>query len=406
MIRAFLAAIAVAVGVGGQTESQPPARDPATPPPFVLAVEWHEGGTPPSVARRDPLTLRSGGRSVDLRPGGGSPAAFSPNRKKLALGTPEPGIEIVDVRHMRRVGFVRLGGIGWLTSLSWQRGTLFAVVMSDDRTYALVVDPIGRQVLRRHRLDRTLLAAEPERGGMVLLTAPPGRIGPVEVSVLGGKGLESVPISGITGGGESSGSGSSMSFRQVVPGLAVDEDEGRALVISAANKVATVDLGDLAVDYHEVSDSVSLLSRFRNWLEPAAEAKIVEGPLRQAVTLGNGLVAVSGVDYSGATSKPAGLALMDTHDWSLRELDDKTSYATRVGATLLGYGGGRSGLVGYDLQGRQLFHLFNGRRIDAIETAGGLGYVYLGSQRRIIVDAASGRILGRTKPGFVSVVGG
>lgn len=306
---------------------------------------------------------------------------------------------------MRRVGFVRLGGIGWLTALSWQRGTLFAVVMGDDRTDALVVDPIGRQVLQRHRLDRTLLAAEPEPGGMVLLTARPGRIGPVEVSVFGGKGLESVPVSGITGGGESSGSGSSVSFRQVVPGLTVDEDEGRALVISAANKVASVDLGDLAVEYHEASESVSLLSRFRNWLEPAAQAKIVEGPLRQAITLGNGLIAVTGVDYSGATSEPAGLALLDTHDWSVRKLDDTTSYANRVGTTLVGYGG-HSGLVGYDLQGRKLFHLFARREMDGIETAGGLVYAYVGAERRVIVDAASGRILGRTKPGFVSVVSG
>ena len=147
-----------------------------------------------------------------------------------------------------------------------------------------------------------------------------------------------------------------------------------------------------------------MLSRLRNWLEPAAEAKILEGFQRTAVALEGGLVAVTGVDYSGATSEPAGLALVDMRDWSRRELDDHMSDAMRVGDTLVAYGP-RSGLGGYDLQGRRLFHLFEGRRIDGIEAAGGLVYVYLSSERRAIVDAASGRILGRTKPGFLSVVG-
>ena len=112
---------------------------------------------------------------------------------------------------------------------------------------------------------------------------------------------------------------------------------------------------------------------------------------------------MTGVDYSGTTAEPAGLSLLDTRDWSLHELDDEASGATRVGETLVAYGR-RSGIVGYDLQGRELYRRFEGRLIDGIETAGRLVYVYLGAERRAIVDAASGRVLGRTKPGFVSVV--
>jgi hypothetical protein len=403
MIRAFLAAVAVAVGVGGQAELQPPAREPAKPPPFVLGVVYHEGGVPPDLARLHPTTLKRSGQTVRLHLGGATATAVSPDQRKLALGTADTGVQIVDVRRMERLGFVKLRAIGWVTALSWQRGALFAVVSGDRRTTAFVVDPIGRRVLQRHRLGRTLLAAEPEPGGMVLLTAPAGGIGPVEVSVSGGKGLESVRVPGIAGGGESSDRGGIPSFRQVVPGLAVDEDDERALIVSAQDEVATVDLGDLAVEYHDVSRPTSLLGRVRNWLEPTAEAKTLAGPQRKAVWLGDGLVAVTGSDYSGATSDAAGLSLLDTRDWSLHRLDGDTSDATRVGDTLVAYAR-RSGLVGYDLGGRELYRLFEGREIDGIETSSGLVYVYLGGKRRAIVDAGSGRVLGRAKPGFISIV--
>jgi hypothetical protein len=404
MIRAFLAAVAVAVGVGGQTELQAPTREPAKPPPFVLGVIYHEGGLAPELARVDPLTLERTGGAVRLRLGGGSATASSPDGGRLALGTPEPGVQIIDAKRMKRLGFVKLGGVGWVTFLSWQEGTLFAVVGDETHTTALVVDPRGEQVLQRHRLNRLFLGAAESNGGIDILTSPRRRIGPVKLTVLGGKGATSVAIEGISGGTVTKNSGEE-GFRaqQVIPGLAVDKDGRRAFVVSAGRYVADVSLRNLAVRYHELSEPVSLLGRLHNWLEPAAEAKVIQGPQRKAVWLGNGLVAVTGADYSGATSKPAGLTLIDTSDWSIRKLDDETSDATRVGKTLVGFGR-RSGLVGYDLQGRKLYRLFERKEIDGLETSGGLVYVYLGAERRAVVDAASGRVLGRAKPGFISIV--
>ena len=46
----------------------------------------------------------------------------------LALGDENPGVEIVDLRRMRKVGAVKLPAPGWVTFLSWQHGYLFAVV--------------------------------------------------------------------------------------------------------------------------------------------------------------------------------------------------------------------------------------------------------------------------------------
>jgi hypothetical protein len=375
MLKSFVAALALVVGVGGQMQLQPPAREPAKPPPFVLGVVYREGGMPPTLTRLDPVSLERKGHGLRLPLGGATATAFSPNGSRLALGTVHPGIEIVDARRMKRLGFVKLRSTGWVTSLSWHRGTLFAVVSGETATTALVVDPIDRQVLQRHRLGRTMLATQPAEGVILLLTAPRRGIGPVELSVLGGKGIESVSVAGIIGGTRTTNDSDGFRAQQVLPALVVDSEQGRALIVSAGDIVATVDLGNLAVEYHDVSRSVSLLRRFRNWLEPAAEAKILEGPQREAVTLGGGLVAVTGVDYSEATSEPVGLMLMDTRDWSLRKLDDETTHAMRVGKTLLAYGE-RSGLVGYDLQGRKLFHRFEGRELDGIETAGGLVYLY------------------------------
>ena len=70
----------------------------------------------------------------------------------------------------------------------------------------------------------------------------------------------------------------------------------RALVVPAGNRVAEVDLETLEVRYHELSEPVSLLGRLRDWLQPAAHAKTIDGPDRNAVWLESGLVAVSGAN--------------------------------------------------------------------------------------------------------------
>ena len=403
MIRAFIAAIAVTVGVGGQSELQPPTRDPAKPPPFVLGVVYHEGGVPPELARLHASTLKRTARAVQLHLGGATATALSPNDRKLALGTADTGVEFIDTLRMRRIGFVKLRAVGWVTSLSWQGGTLFAIVSGDRNTTAFVVDPIGRQLLQRHRLRGRTLAAEPSSGGIVVLTAPRRGIGPVELTIVGGKGIQSVRVSQIFGGSRVENGEDGYRAQEVTPGLAVEPGE-RAFIIPAGKTTAEVSLDNLTVEYHELSESVSLLGRLRNWLEPAADAKIVEGPQRKAIWLGDGLVAVTGYDYARATSEPAGLSLLDTEDWSLRRIDAKAGDAIWVGDTLLAFGADR-GLVGYDRFGRELFHLFEGRHIEGIEAAGSLAYLYLGAERRAIVDASSGRVLGRVRPGFVSVVG-
>jgi hypothetical protein len=330
---------------------------------------------------------------------------------------------VIDPRRMVEVGFVRLGGVGWVTFLSWQRGTVFAVVSDETHTTALVIDPRGEHVLQRHRLNRLFIAAAESDAGIDILTSPRRGIGPVELTALGGKGAESVAIEGIAGGTETENDEEGFRAKQVMPGLAVDEEGHGAFVVSVGY-VAKVSLRSLAVEYHDLSEPVSLLGRLHNWLEPAAEAKVIEGPQRKAAWLGNGLVAVTGADYTTATDakgnpmvevEAAGLSLIDTDDWSIRELDAETSDFTLFDSTLLAYGdtswGDPSqdgvGLRGYDLGGRELFHVLQGRKVGWIEAADNLAYVFVDDQRQIALDAVSGHRLGRADaPKSLSLIPG
>jgi hypothetical protein len=312
---------------------------------------------------------------------------------------------------------VKLGLDGWVTFLSWQGGSLFAVVDGEMDRAVTVVDPVGRQVLRRHRLNRAILGTQAGPGTLVLITGPRDHIGPIELTVVGAKGMTAVPVREIAGGWETENDSSGYRARQATPGLAIDAPGRRALIVPAGNTVAEVSLRTLAVRYHTLSAPVSLLQRLRNWLEPAAEAKLIEGPQRKAVWLENGLIAVTGADFTvsknengepDVAAEAAGLSLIDTRTWALRKIDDEASDFARFENTLLAFGvtdwAGSSpppgfGLVGYDLGGKELFRALEGTGVSWVEAVGGLAYVILDEKHYAVVDSATGHVFAcpRTK---------
>jgi hypothetical protein len=413
MIRAFIAALLVAVGTGGPSAPPLPPAGSAEIPGSVLGILWNETGfAKPRLAHLKPLTLEPTGRVTPLRLGGGSATAVSPNGRLLAVGTAAPGIQLIDLRRMKEVGYMRLGGTGWVTHLHWSRGTFFAIVQSDTTSAVLGVDPIGLQVAQRHRLQRAILAVEDGIGGIVLVTAPRASVGPVELAVVGGKGMSSVPVPGVVGGSEMESGSDGFRARQVTPGLAIDRAGRRAFIVTAGDRVAEVSLSNLAVEYHSLLEPVSLLGRLRNWLEPSAEAKLIEGPQRKAAWIGDGVIAVTGADYRTVTDangepdvhvRAAGLKLIDTQNWSVRVIDEETSDFSVLDSTLLAFGDTSwgdptakgIGLAGYDFAGRELFHLLPGRQVGWVETSGDLAYIVVDERRRIVVDALSGRMLAR-----------
>ena len=403
MLRSFFVVVALALGVGGE-EAAPPREQPASPAPEgVLGILWDEVEPGGELVRMDSLTLEPFGPSLEL-PSGNATTAYSPDYRRLALAYPEPAkLEIVDLSEMKSLRTVDLGLDGWITFLSWARGYLFAVVDGQNDRGVVTIDPVGWRVQVRHQIEGTIL--QTARGvdqQVVLLVAPYEGIGPLRLVVVGGKGMTTTPIPGFFGGWETEQKGDDVRTRQRIPALVVDEVGRRALVVSGG-AVAEVSLSDLSVQRHTLSEPVSLLGRFLNWLEPPAYAKLVDGPWRNAVWVGDGFFAVSGEDYSSEGgqnhhAKPAGISLIDTRDWSVRKIDDESVQLVVTESAIVGHGGYEfGGVTGYDKGGERRFDLLPDKPV-WLQVVGGLVYaVHENSKTFTVIDPARGRVAGKAK---------
>jgi hypothetical protein len=351
------------------------------------------------LVRMDSLTLKPFGPSLDLS--GNATTAYSPDYRRLALGYPEPAkLEFVDVERMTSLATLDLGVDGWINYLSWELGYLFAVVDGADRA-VVTIDPVGGRVLARHRIEGAIL--DVKRGAdqqVVVLVAPSEGIGQLRLAVVGGKGMTTTPIPGFVGGWESEQKDDQVRTRQRVPALVVDEVGQRALVVSG-RAVAEISLNDLAIEQHTLSEPVSLLGRLRDWLEPTAHAKLVDGPWRNGTWIGDGLLAISGEDYSSEGGRhhhadPAGISIVDTRDWSVRTIDDDSVSVVATEHAIVGHGGYEfGGVTGYDKGGEKRFELLRHTSV-WLQVVGGLVYaVHESSKRFTIIDPALGRVIGK-----------
>ena len=407
MVRAFFVAIALALGVNPEAAPPPPEQSATPVPDSILAVLSQEVGPGSELARVDPLSLEPSGRRVRLASGGGWATAFSPEHRSLALsgGLGLATVELVDVRRMRSLGVVDLNTSGTITLLSWHRGYLFAVVDDYEARAVMAIDPVGRQVLARHRIAGSILQAKEVTGQVVLLLGPPEGIGPLQLAVVGGKGMASAPIPGFVGGSRTERRGEDVHTREEIPALVIDEDGRRALVFSRGS-IAEVSLSNLSVTTHALAEPASLLDRFRNWLEPPAHAKLVDGFRREGIWLGNGRFAVTGMDYAMSTrgdarGKPSGLALVDTRDWSIRTVAEGGANLVATEHALFAFGyDSDDGIQGYDLRSEKTFRLLPGAAGGLIQIVGGLVYAQLGDGRRFaVIDPLLRRKIGEAKLG-------
>jgi hypothetical protein len=405
MVRTFFVAIALALGLNLEPAPPPPARSPTPVPDSILAVLYEEAGPGSELTRVDPLTLKPSGRRVRLATGGGWATAFSPDHRRLALsgGLGLATVELVDVRRMRSLGVVDLRMSGSITLLSWQGGVLFAVVEDQQARAVVAIDPVGRQVLARHRIAGSILQAKRATGRVVLLLGPPSGIGPLWLAVVGGKGMTSAAIPGFVGGWRTERRGEDVHTREEIPALVIDEGGRRAFVFSGRS-VAEVSLSNLSVTTHALSEPVSLVDRLRNWLEPRAHAKLVEGFRREGAWVGNGRFAVTGMNYAVSTDgelagKPFGLVLVDTRDWSIRKVAEGGAnlVVTKHGLLTFGFETDR-GVEGYDLLSGETFRLLPGAPGGWLQVVKGLVYAQLGDGRQFaVIDPALGRKIGEAR---------
>lgn len=310
---------------------------------------------------------------------------------------------------------------GYARALLWARPDRVVAIVGDccsQTSRVVVVDPGARRVLSRSDLPGSISLSVRGRDSLVLLLTPSGQIGPATLAVVAADGsVRSVALGRVSAGTVFSGEDTGDPVGKTrIPGLAVDRDGGRAYVIQPDGPAAVVDLATLTVSYHDLSGSRSLVKRLAAWLTPAAQAKGANGPTRAATWLGDGLIAVTGVDEHAARNAngtldtsmtPAGLAIVDTRDWTIRSLDPGADSATPVDGLLLATGSrwstGESqpkgmGLAAYGADRSLRFHVLAGRAAGVVTALAGRAYVSISTDTGApvveVVDLAAGKVVG------------
>jgi hypothetical protein len=409
---------------------------PTAPPSLPSGPAARSAGGPVWAVVGDPgrLLVQLDPRSLRPLPGrrlaltdtvaGG---AWSPDGATLVLGdNDEDALYLVDPVRMRVLGKVWLDAPSpaqWFGWLGPRR--LLAVVeqplgdpgAAPGEAGVMLVDPLTRRVLKRQNLHSRVSAAAFVGDRAVLLTTPANGIGTAGLAVVDGAGkVRTVPLRAVSAGFKEPPEWTSTSFaEQREAGLAVDPAGGRAFVVAAGTPVAEVDLATLRVSYHGLSQPVSLLRRLAGWFVPAAEAKMVSGPLRQACWLGGGLLAVWGFEVKvgkdpdgqpTSVDTPSGLKLVDTRRWTVRQIHPEATAVRWHGGRLLAFGvrwydqqrPGGIGLTVYGPGDRRPLRLFRNRPVHEVHVNGDLAYaINWGSDAQkpelSVVDLRGGRVL-------------
>jgi hypothetical protein len=405
----LVAATAVALaGCGGKDDDTagPPTTSPTAPSAApILAASYDADGS--RVVWVNGRTLEPvDGRSVAV-PFSTAVGALAPDGGVLAVGEGEGGrVQLVDVESMRALSTFEIGRASWVERLHWATPDLLLASLSGSTSRVAALDPLTGEVVSVHDLAGITLYSQPAGKKLVFLVAPPAGIGPARLVAFDGSKLRSVELGEVQAGWEQEGSEEDYRARQSVPALAVDPTGSRALVVPAGNRVAEVDLRSLEVAYHDLGEPVSLLGRLRNWLEPSAHAKAMDGPDRNAVWLPSGLVAVSGSQYTmdgdSVDVTPAGLALIDPSDWSISRLSDQPSWVTFNGGALLASawteGSDQQALIVFDVDGASRFSLVR-EGADFSQVSGHHLYAATPDGTRFeIIDLETGETVGRASP--------
>jgi len=422
------ALIVVGCGVGGGRDTSTNSTAAVVVPPATTMATAQAGGPLVGViagdtmaaelARLDPRTLRPlpGAR---LKLTGAWPLlAVAPDRSRAVLGSEAGDLTVIDLVHLRQLGVVKtdlpgaaIFGWGWVG-----RSRLLLINTSQQAaTEVLAVDVSTRRVVRRQHVNGVVQGYARLPRGLALLVTPANEIGRARLVVSDADaGLRAVTLAEINAGfkqfDDTDGSGPRM--EQAVPGIAADPAGRRVYVVPGDGPVAEVDPASLAVTYHRLGQSASPWQRLGRWWAPPAEAKIISGPSRTALWLGDGQLVVTGYDGSAKGHHreiPSGLELIDTRTWTVRQVDRRSSSAVLAAGRLLAFGtafgtgpdGANQGygLTLYGPGDRQPVHRFGAKQVGWIQVNGELAYIQLmdanlgNDEGFAVVDLRSGRLL-------------
>lgn len=294
--------IAAAIAAAAFALPAAQASTPATVPGLVYTPGYGNS----IVARYDPATLARSGPRIRLG-GNASSWSWSPRRRYLAVASYPQRLTVVDVAAMRVVARIRLApGGGVARAVTWARDRVLAVVEAPSGAVVTAVDPLAGRVVRTTRLTRPFgYRFDRLPDGLVFLLGARNRRGPVQLAVVDAEGVTRV-----------------VTVRQArvgSAGLAVDP-VGRKAYLADGERVFAVDLRTLAVS------------------DPGPLRTLAKAPLgseRSARWLGNGLLAISGLDRDAVSAGPAGLRLVDVRDWTSRTIHPSATSFTVAGRVLL-----------------------------------------------------------------------
>jgi hypothetical protein len=438
-----------------------PADQPSGP---LYGIVWQPTSTMSHLSRLDPRTLLPVAGTRQLRVDGLVHWTVAPDRSVALFGPGEASatdpvgarpndtnVYVIDLEHMRQVAVIKAPAeVGSPRAALWlgagrvlllggrdnyqvvERAGVSSVV-SRPTLVATIVDVTARRVItqRRYVPGGEAVAFEPSPDGIVVLLQPTDRIGTVAAGRVDTRaGLRLVRLGRVTAGFQRAPDGGDVGSRQIVPGLAVDTQGGRAYVVAAGSPVAEITLADLGIDYHSLTRpgrAPSVLGMLRRVLAPAAApavAKLQSGPERHALWLGGGRLAVWGtdMDFKGEDdavtggSRPSGLEVIDTRDWSVRTLDPTAGRLVRAEDRLVTAGvtarvtdddEGDQAATGDGLRirapgTRRPVHMYAGRPLDWIQVYGRYVYVDLtdpnkptpGPAGYAVIDTRTGTVLG------------
>ncbi len=393
-MRRWLVSLAVLLALAGAAQAAVRATTARKP---VLAAT--ASGLTYHVFHADPISLRpvAGGRS--LATDGFMAASQSPDGTWLAVVRNDgAAVRFVRLATMRLEGKVQFGRLADVHPIAWlSERLLVASTGFPGSTSAVVgIDARLRKVVWRRPLHGVGVLAEGRaRDNVVLVLGASKGSAPASLLLVSAGGrARSVALERVVAGASDGRSAGTL----VSPGLAIDASTNRAYVVDADALVAQVDLGAMTVAYHGGGRTF---------------AKVMAGRARQAIWLGNGMLAVTGSDASVSTvedgmgqfaSTPAGLYLVNAATGAARLVQRDAAAATVVGSSLLafgvGYGSGAdketgSGVTVYGIDGTLRAHFFGTTPVRDVRVQGGLAYVSLPDRTGhiAVVDPASGRVL-------------
>jgi hypothetical protein len=311
-----------------------PGAVPAAPRTLLAVLE---GPDQRALVRVDPRTLVPAGERLPLGVLSG-PFVHSPEGSLLAVGAGS-AIAFVDPAGMRNLGEVFLKPYPNVAVLSWPTSrVLFAQSCCPDVDHLLVVDPTMRRIVARSPLWFDTIGTAPLSDAIAYLSSPWNRIGPPSVVVIDAdaNSHDLAPISRISAGRHWHKVRGVQVLEIRQPGFTVDPDRRIAYVVASSSLAAEQDLRTGAVAYHAIAGASAR--------RLAHTEKQFKGTTRYAQWLGNGRVAVSGARYATqrirngslrGTSKPAGVALLDTRTWRMQMLDPEANRFVAEGGHLL-----------------------------------------------------------------------